>query len=125
MVSAHYAGEVEVIKGEDREARRRRQDAANNANEVTTFNYPAMQALGLSASYPLKAVLLTHGHGDHDGGATWLKTNLGAEIFLGPCNTDIIIFFCIRNDRPGCGKWLFSRIEESGIHIYPDMIFFF
>ena len=31
VVSAHYAGEVEVIKGEDREARRRRQDAANNA----------------------------------------------------------------------------------------------
>lgn len=31
VVSAHYAGEVEVIRGEDREARRRRQDAANNA----------------------------------------------------------------------------------------------
>jgi hypothetical protein len=42
-----------------------------------------MQALGLSPSYPLKAVLLTHGHGDHDGGASWLRTNLGAEVFLG------------------------------------------
>lgn len=31
VVSAHYAGEVPVIAGEDREARRRRQDAANNA----------------------------------------------------------------------------------------------
>lgn len=31
VVSAHYAGEVAVIDGEDREARRRRQDAANNA----------------------------------------------------------------------------------------------
>ncbi len=31
VVSAHYAGEVEAIPGEDREARRRRQDAANNA----------------------------------------------------------------------------------------------
>lgn len=31
VVSAQYAGEVEVIRGEDREARRRRQDAANNA----------------------------------------------------------------------------------------------
>jgi glyoxylase-like metal-dependent hydrolase (beta-lactamase superfamily II) len=63
-------------------------DAANNANEVTLFNYPAMQALGLSASYPLRAVLLTHGHGDHDGGATWLKTNLGAEIFLGSADAN-------------------------------------
>ncbi len=31
VVSAHFAGEIEPIKGEDREARRRRQDAANNA----------------------------------------------------------------------------------------------
>lgn len=63
-------------------------DAANNANEVMTFNYPAMQALGLSASYPLKAVLLTHGHGDHDGGATWLKANLNPEIFLGSADAN-------------------------------------
>ncbi len=31
VISAHYAGEVPAIKGEAREARRRRQDAANNA----------------------------------------------------------------------------------------------
>jgi XTP/dITP diphosphohydrolase len=31
VVSAHYAGEVAVVDGEDREARRRRQDGANNA----------------------------------------------------------------------------------------------
>lgn len=31
VVSAHYAGEVQTMAGEDREARRRRQDAANNA----------------------------------------------------------------------------------------------
>ena len=31
VISAHYAGEVEVVAGEAREARRRRQDAANNA----------------------------------------------------------------------------------------------
>ncbi|MEN9418452.1 MAG: hypothetical protein RI988_2072, partial [Pseudomonadota bacterium] len=30
VISAHYAGEVAAIAGEDREARRRRQDAANN-----------------------------------------------------------------------------------------------
>ncbi|MEK8050484.1 non-canonical purine NTP pyrophosphatase [Ideonella sp. DXS22W] len=31
VISAHYGGEVAVIDGEDREARRRRQDAVNNA----------------------------------------------------------------------------------------------
>lgn len=58
-------------------------DAGNTANEVQQFNYPALQALGLSASFPLKAVFLTHGHGDHDGGAKWLLDNLGARSTLG------------------------------------------
>jgi len=31
VISAHYGGEVALIDGEDREARRRRQDALNNA----------------------------------------------------------------------------------------------
>lgn len=31
VISAHYAGEVPLREGEEREARRRRQDAANNA----------------------------------------------------------------------------------------------
>ena len=58
-------------------------DAANSAAEVALFNVPAMQALGLGPAYPLRAVLLTHGHRDHDGGAQYLRDNLGAEIFLG------------------------------------------
>jgi glyoxylase-like metal-dependent hydrolase (beta-lactamase superfamily II) len=79
FVGNHYVGQY-LIKTADGLVQ---VDAANNANEVATFNYPAMQALGLSATYPLKGVLLTHGHGDHDGGANWLKTNVGTEIFLG------------------------------------------
>ena len=79
FVGNHYVGQY-LIKTADGLVQ---VDAANNANEVATFNYPAMQALGLSAAFPLKGVLLTHGHGDHDGGANWLKTNVGTEIFLG------------------------------------------
>lgn len=79
FVGNHYVGQY-LLKTPDGLVQ---VDAANTPEEVATFNYPAMEALGLSASYPLKAVLLTHGHRDHDGGATWLRTNLGAEIFLG------------------------------------------
>jgi glyoxylase-like metal-dependent hydrolase (beta-lactamase superfamily II) len=63
-------------------------DAGNNANEVQTFNYPAMQSLGLSATYPLTGVFLTHGHGDHDGGAKWLLDNLGARSYLGSADSN-------------------------------------
>ena len=58
-------------------------DAGNNASEVQTYNYPAMLALGLGPGYPLKGMFITHGHGDHDGGANWLKINLNPDIFLG------------------------------------------
>lgn len=63
-------------------------DAGNRASEIELFNYPAMQTLGLSPTYPLKGVFITHGHGDHDGGASWLKTNLGAEMFLGSADAN-------------------------------------
>lgn len=79
FVGNHYVGQY-VIKTADGLVQ---VDAANNANEVQTFNYPLMLSLGLSATYPLKAVFLTHGHGDHDGGASWLKANLNPQIFLG------------------------------------------
>jgi hypothetical protein len=79
FVGNHYVGQY-LIKTKDGLVQ---VDAGNNANEVMTFNYPAMQTLGLSVTYPLKGVFLTHGHGDHDGGAAWLKANLNPEVFLG------------------------------------------
>lgn len=83
FVGNHYVGQY-LIKTPDGLVQ---VDAANNELEVQTFNYPAMLDLGLSASYPLKAVFLSHGHRDHDGGATWLNANLGAEVFLGSADT--------------------------------------
>jgi glyoxylase-like metal-dependent hydrolase (beta-lactamase superfamily II) len=79
FVGNHYVGQY-LIKTPDGLVQ---VDSGNTASEVATFNYPAMQALGLSAAYPLKAVFLTHGHGDHDGGAKWLLDNLGARATLG------------------------------------------
>lgn len=58
-------------------------DSGNNSQEAQTYTVPALQSLGLSARLPLNAVLLTHGHADHDGGAAYLKTTLGATVYLG------------------------------------------
>lgn len=60
-------------------------DALNNSAEVDQYTMPALQSLGLGANHPLQAVILTHGHGDHDGGANRLRALFGAnlEIYLG------------------------------------------
>lgn len=63
-------------------------DAGNSASEVALFNVPAMQSLGLSPTYPLTGVFLTHGHGDHDGGAKYLLDNLGARSYLGSADNN-------------------------------------
>jgi glyoxylase-like metal-dependent hydrolase (beta-lactamase superfamily II) len=64
-------------------------DSGNSATEFSTFNFPALKSLGLSASYPLKAIFLTHGHGDHDGGAQWALDNLGARSYLGSADNTL------------------------------------
>ncbi|MFG5408868.1 MBL fold metallo-hydrolase [Piscinibacter sakaiensis] len=58
-------------------------DAGNSAAEMNNFNLPALRSLGLGTGMPLHAVLVTHGHGDHDGGAAELKSATGAPIYLG------------------------------------------
>src|SRR4051812_15255631 len=79
FVGNHYVGQY-LIKTADGLVQ---VDSGNTAAEVELFNYPAMQALGLGPAYPLKGVFLTHGHGDHDGGAKWLLDHLGARSYLG------------------------------------------
>lgn len=79
FVGNHYVGQY-MIKTPDGFVQ---VDSGNNANEFQTFNYPALQSLGLNAGYPLKAIFLTHGHGDHDGGAKWALDNLNARSYIG------------------------------------------
>jgi glyoxylase-like metal-dependent hydrolase (beta-lactamase superfamily II) len=58
-------------------------DSLNNAAEAAQYTTPALTSLGISAAQPLDSVYLTHGHGDHDGGATYLKNTYGAKTYLG------------------------------------------
>jgi metallo-beta-lactamase class B len=54
-------------------------DALNNADEARDIIVPGLTALGLNPK-DIKYVILTHGHGDHYGGAQYLKDTYGAKL---------------------------------------------
>lgn len=58
-------------------------DSLNNTAEATQYTTPALQSLGVSTARPLTGVYLTHGHGDHDGGASYLRATYNPTITLG------------------------------------------
>jgi glyoxylase-like metal-dependent hydrolase (beta-lactamase superfamily II) len=58
-------------------------DTMNRASDMTSFTVPALQQLGMGPNMPLAGVYITHGHGDHDGGAAYLQQQFGMPILLG------------------------------------------
>jgi len=73
-------------------------DTLNNSGEAQNLIVPALQSLGLSASLPLDAVYLTHGHFDHDGGAQYLRNTLNPRIYLGSADASGKTYNPIRID---------------------------
>ena len=59
-------------------------DTLNNTAEVDTYTIPALESRGLTSPQQLLAVRITHGHGDHDGGARRLRELFpNVPIYLG------------------------------------------
>ncbi|WP_326538575.1 dockerin type I domain-containing protein [Pseudorhodoferax sp.] len=60
-------------------------DTLNNTADVDAYTVPALQSLGIGPQSPLVGAYITHGHGDHDGGASRLRSLYGPgfPIYLG------------------------------------------
>lgn len=54
-------------------------DALNSAADAQSTIVPGMESLGLNPG-DLKYILISHGHGDHYGGAAWLAKTYGARV---------------------------------------------
>mgnify|MGYP003575838905 CR=1 FL=1 len=57
-------------------------DTLNQASDVTGITLPALQKVGLDIQ-ALRRIVLTHGHGDHDGGVPYLQSTYGTPVHIG------------------------------------------
>ena len=64
-------------------------DALNTASEAETILVPSIRSLGFDPE-DLRYVLVTHGHGDHFGGARYLQDTFGARVVLGGPDWDLL-----------------------------------
>jgi len=56
-------------------------DALNTPSEAETILVPSIRSLGLNPA-DLRYVVVTHGHGDHFGGARYLQDTFGSRVVL-------------------------------------------
>lgn len=62
-----------------------------------------IRQLGLNPGN-IKKIILTHGHGDHYGGAQYIKNTTNAEIFLGKTDIDFMKAFSVGANGPRSPK---------------------
>lgn len=74
-------------------------DTLDNADEAKTLLVPNMQALGLDPK-DLKYIVITHGHGDHYGGAQWLQQTYGAKVLASAIDWEMME----KGPKPGVFK---------------------
>jgi hypothetical protein len=60
-------------------------DSLNRTSDADNYTIPMLQQLGVGPQAPLQGLYLTHGHFDHDGGASRLRQVYGSgfPIYLG------------------------------------------
>lgn len=64
-------------------------DALNSPEEAEKLIVPNLRAVGLDPK-DLKYVVVTHGHGDHYGGARWLQKTYGARVLSSAIDWDLM-----------------------------------
>lgn len=78
-------------------------DAMNNTEDVKDVIEPGMRKLGLDPAQ-IKMVVITHGHGDHYGGANYLAERYHPKIIASSADWDMMESGKLEFDIPGWGR---------------------
>ena len=62
---------------------------AGSPADVEPVVIPGLQKLGLDPA-KIKIVIVSHGHADHFGGASYLQEHYGAHIYIGAADWDLL-----------------------------------
>ncbi|MES2474120.1 MAG: MBL fold metallo-hydrolase [Pseudomonadota bacterium] len=73
-------------------------DALDNAGEARDIMVPGLVQMGLDPK-DIKYVVLTHGHGDHYGGAQYFKDTYGAKVIASAADWDVMAKITSSNPR--------------------------
>lgn len=65
-------------------------DAMNNSEDAENIIVPGIKKLGFDPAN-IKYVLVTHGHGDHYGGAKYIQDNFGATVLMSSIDWDFMV----------------------------------
>lgn len=78
-------------------------DALNSPEEARDILVPNLRKLGLDPAR-IRYVIVTHGHGDHWGGAKYLQDTFGAKVALSAADWDMLA-------RPDRGGGPFAKLD--------------
>jgi len=78
-------------------------DALNNSEEARTIIEPGLRAVGLDPAQ-IRYVLVTHAHGDHYGGASYLAQRFGARVVMSAIDWRELAKPKLQFDHPSWGR---------------------
>ena len=99
-------------------------DSMNSSEDAEQIIFPAMKELGMDPQ-DIRAVLVTHGHFDHYGGAKTIQDATGCEVFMSEIDAEFMKICPIVPDNPPGFPNVTKFVGEGDVYTCGDTEFLF